>query len=76
MKKLKVINLRSDVINNLLEETSYEDYILEGAELSSKALPLVVKKEKTDEDIKELKKYTKRIAEINLIMVMISSIGD
>lgn len=76
MKKLKVINLRSDVINNLLEEASYEDYILEGAELCSKALPIAMKKEKTDEDKKDLKKYTKRMAEINLIMAMLSSIGD
>lgn len=76
MKKVKVVNINKEVIDNLLHEASYEDYVLEGVDVIEKLLPLVLKNNKTDEEKKELDKYTKRMDEINFIMEMLSSLGD
>ena len=76
MKKIKVVNINKEVIDNLLDEVSYEDYVLEGVDVITKSLPLVLKKNRTDEEDEELDKYTKRMAEVNFIMEMLSSLGD
>lgn len=76
MKKIKVVNMNKEVIDNLLEEVSYEDYVLEGVDVINKSLPLALKKNRTDEEDEELDKYTKRMAEIKFIMEMLSSLGD
>lgn len=76
MKKVKVVNMNKQVIDNLLEEVSYKDYVLEGVDVINKSLPLAIKNNKTDEEKKELDKYTKRMAEINFIMEILSSLGD
>ena len=76
MKKIKVVNMNKEVIDNLLHEVSYEDYVLEGVDLINNSLSLVLKKNRTDEENEELDKYTKRLAEVNFIMEMLSSLGD
>lgn len=78
MRKIKDINMNKNLIDNLLEEASIADYMLEGFEIASDNLPIVLKSAKdiTEEEKMRIKKSTKRIAEINLILEILSSVGE
>ena len=78
MRKIKEINMNKNLINNLLEEASIEDYVLEGFEIASDNLPIVLKsaKDVTEEEKMRIKKSIKRMAEINLILEILSSVGE
>lgn len=75
MEKI-IININKEVLNNLLHEVSNVDYVIEGIDILNTLLPLILKDNKTIEEKTELKKYSKRLAEVNLILEMLSSLGD
>lgn len=76
MRKIKEINMNKQLIDNLLDEASIEDYMVEGAEIAINTLPLVLNKKRIEKDEEEIKKSSKRLAEINLILEILSSVGE